>query len=314
MTILETSVKCGLNLFTNIGDTHVRLHPTIGFAVPNSAAVMRLGTDDGGVSPEYVILLRYNLSDCSPALPSSAYITRAYFQYEFAGTPTVDATFGFVRVGHLERDGAWDGADDRGWAVDGYYPNSTFFPRATDPGTDVINSGVLVDDAFMGGFFYLASASAGDIRGVGDAGYSPNFDLTFDPNEPRPLAATLERDRARYGSHPLVAFVFDPDRLPASADEFCEFAAAEGLGEDGILLKIEYDTDPHRGVRAFESRARPAVAHGEVRARPAVTLPAEPRARSSVRAGEHGARPTVRRGKVRARPTVRHFPAGPRST
>ena len=268
---------------------------------------MQIGTDDKGASPENVILLRYNLSDCSPALPASAYITRAYFQYEFAGTPTVDGTFAFVRVGHLERDGKWDGADNRGWSG-AYYTDSTELPRATDPGTDVINSGVLVGDAFMGRWFYTAALNTGDVRGVGDAGYSPNFDLDGD----RPLAAALERDRARYGSHPLVAFVFDPTELPASANEFCGLKSEDGP-TDGIQLKIEYDTDPHCGVRALESRARPAVAHGEVRARPAVTLPAEPRARSSVRAGEHGARPTVRRGKVRARPSVRHFPAGPRS-
>ncbi len=402
MALVEVSIQPEpIFIGDNLGDVAVRVHLSVAFAVDEKANFLRVGTDDKDVSPEQAVFLRYDLSDISPAIPAGATVTRAYFDFRISGSSAPSGA-GHVRIGHLERDGRWDLSGVNGWtSPSADYPLSTDFPFPTDTGSDVIRSGIIYDNLFMGQWDYFDGIAFGTSITVGDEDYSP--DRVLDSVRENPLAFAIEQERASFGTAPLMAFVLDGFEIPVGTDESISLIAADTPSVASKLF-IEYNdnppiitstpptavmtvgaayvytvtaTDPTSQtvtfalsvaptgatidsgtgvitwkptvaqlgsnsftvvatdedgltneaaeswtvqvesgskVRAFESRARPAVAHGEIGARPVVSNPAEPRARPTVRSGEPGARPAVQRGKVRARPTVRHYPAGPRST
>lgn len=156
--------------------------------------------------------------------------------------------------------------------------------------------------------FIFPSFTSGVQYELGDADYSPDVELT---NFTQWVQDGLDgRGASNHLSFSIIpdTFVGDP---PASGEErrwrSADHATPQTVdGESffGTVLVVEYTI---RGpVRSFPPRARPAVAHGEVVARPAVSSPAVPRARAAVRTPEEArARPAINRGEARARPTVR---------
>lgn len=157
-------------------------------------------------------------------------------------------------------------------------------------------------------FFVFPTFTAGSQLSLGDALYSPDVTLTsFTSWVQEGLDAREASNRLAFSFNPAIfaGDIPDPGELREwrSADNTTP-QTVDGQSFFGTVLQVEY-TLPG-AVKAFPARARPAVTHGEVSARPAVSSPAKPRARVAVRTAEEPrARPAIQRGEARARPTVR---------
>jgi len=157
-------------------------------------------------------------------------------------------------------------------------------------------------------FFVFPTFTAGSQISIGDTLYSPDVTLTN-------FTQWVQDGLDGRGDSNRLAFRFQTRLFsgdtPTSGEKRQWRSAlhatpqtVDGQSFFGTVLQIEYSVPG--AVRAFPARARPAVAHGEVIARPAVSSPAVPRARAAVRTPEEArARPAINRGKARARPTVR---------
>jgi len=220
------------------GDVSLRTHPTVDNPWNELDSAGMLGSD---ASDEWVIFLRYDLSDISPALPSGATITRAFFNLTSASAATTQGVFGAFRVGHLERDGRWD-ISGSGWSSP-QYPSgvSTNFPFPTDPNSDAIHAGILLDDKWLGSVFYLAH-SAGTVIDFGDEDYLPSIILNAE--RANPVAHALERDRTSHGNTPRSAFVLDPYLVPTGLVEGFIVEMEDNDFTAGIRLILEYDQNP----------------------------------------------------------------------
>ena len=157
--------------------------------------------------------------------------------------------------------------------------------------------------------FVFPTFTSGSQLSIGDALYSPNVTLTnFTSWVQDGLDGRGDSNRLAFAILPTLFFEPDPptdnqNRRWRSARHATP-QTVDGQSFFGTVLQLEY-TLPG-AVKAFPPRARPAVAHGEVIARPAVSSPAVPRARAAVRTPEEArARPAINRGEARARPTVR---------
>lgn len=156
--------------------------------------------------------------------------------------------------------------------------------------------------------FAFPTFIAGSQITLGDTLYSPDVTLAnFTSWVQDGLDGRGDGERLAFR---FVARFFTGD--PAALGEKRQWRSAlhatpqivDGQSFFGTVLQLEYSVPG--AVKAFPARARPAVAHGEISARPAVSSPAVPRARAAVRTPEEArARPAINRGEARARPTVR---------
>ena len=156
--------------------------------------------------------------------------------------------------------------------------------------------------------FVFPTFTAGSQVTFGDALYSPDVTLSkLTRFVQEMLDERVDSNRIAFRFRPQIFsgdFPTNGEKRQWRSADHATPQIVDGQSFFGTVLQIEYSVPG--AVKAFPARARPAVAHGEVIARPAVSSPAVPRARAAVRSAEEArARPAIQRGEVRARPAVR---------
>ena len=248
MALVEVELKTHrfLGGIGSWGDISVRNHPTVHFVYNILDPKIWIGNATKAIDPEFTIFLRYKLEDI-PNLPSGATFTRGKFKITSSNTPVTDGPLGYVRIGHLEHDGRWnDGFNNSGWDTPHYPAGQSYnYPFPTLPQSDAVIAGRLVDDQFMGQWDYDINWAIGETKIIGDAPYSPEYDLDYWSNTP--VADAINADRITYGSAvKYIAFTMDGYQLPVGAIESVPIAARDFAGTtfEGVVLFLEYDENP----------------------------------------------------------------------